>query len=408
MSTDNLSNEQHKRASRLASYQSIIVLPVIFLVLIGGLMFVLNLYENQNDTPDSVASPTPTRDVAPTLSVSPAVVADEETLLRFHRISLLLEIAQAERAIDHANDADRDWHRVQAEVRTNEAGRQLASDSDLLIQFIALENLAQSDDSVSNLQSSLNELAEEAETIAEQWSIESVKTRVVAIEEQAKQLNANYQGYRQALNRLLIQAAALPASSITLAETIETREQTRLDGHRTRIAQLVTKSKADIDAEYQRLVTTYYEDSQRVDKLKGQLDLAQKTPMPQMPQLVEDKPDPALVKSYQSQKTVIATYLAPFITPGYKQPDNLYSLKTTVDKLPMSYTGLLGVGALHDSEDGIKTLQYMMRGNDRPDGGYSLIELRLLKPDQIEQLKTAQKLLRSYGKLMVDDGLLSP
>ena len=136
--------------------------------------------------------------------------------------------------------------------------------------------------------------------------------------------------------------------------------------------------------------------------------MAQKTPMPQMPKLVEDKPDPALVKYYQSQKTVIATYLAPFTTPGYKQPDNLYSLKTTVDKLPMSYTGLLGVGALHDSEDGIKTLQYMMRGNDRPDGGYSLSELRLLKPDQIEQLKTAQKLLRIYGKLMVDDGLLSP
>ena len=162
-------------------------------------MFVLNLHETQNDAPDSVASPTPTRDVAPTHSVSTTAIADEETLTRLHRISLSLEIAQAEQAIDHANDAAREWHRVRAETRTNEAGRQLATDSELLTQFIALENLAQSNDSANQLQSSLNTLAKEAETITGQSSIESVKTRVVAIEERAKQLNANYQGYRQAL-----------------------------------------------------------------------------------------------------------------------------------------------------------------------------------------------------------------
>ena len=213
MSTSNLSNEQHKRVSRREWLKSILLLPVIVLVFIAGLSLVLTLYENQNDTSEPVASPTPTRDVAPTHSVSPTAVADEETLTRLHQISLSLEIAQAEQAINHASDAAREWHRVRAETRTNEAGRQLATDSELLTQFIALENLDRSNDSLSQLQSSLNELAEEAETIVEQSLIESVKTRVVAIEERAKQLNANYQGYRQALSRLLIQAAALPASS---------------------------------------------------------------------------------------------------------------------------------------------------------------------------------------------------
>ena len=113
--------------------------------------------------------------------------------------------------------------------------------------------------------------------------------------------------------------------------------------------------------------------------------------------------------------TAFARTLLPSLLPVTSNPESADKLVYHKTKRPFSYSALNVLGALEDSEKG-RAILFRVGGsktasqqNDRPLGSFprmnSISELR--KPDVVARLKETQRLLRQYGRLMVDDGLLS-
>ena len=120
---------------------------------------------------------------------------------------------------------------------------------------------------------------------------------------------------------------------------------------------------------------------------------------------------------YKRELEKIRTHLVAFTTPGYVQPESADNLVYRNVKQPMSYSALRRIGALNPTNEGRATLlrvggsKSATQRNDRPLGSFP-------RMNSIEQLRNdknlkarvneAQQLLRRYGPLMVEDGLLLP
>ena len=114
-----------------------------------------------------------------------------------------------------------------------------------------------------------------------------------------------------------------------------------------------------------------------------------------------------LVKKANTEEVKQA--LAPFLTPGYAQPDSFQLLKRTVKKEPVSLGKLKAAGALEKTIAGLQNLVFVgsaLSDDIRPrwkHGHYA--------PDwssgQQEQFQKAQDLLNELGTVMVEEGLLA-
>lgn len=109
--------------------------------------------------------------------------------------------------------------------------------------------------------------------------------------------------------------------------------------------------------------------------------------------------------------------LAPFISSGYRQLDSHYTFKVVIDAQPISYSGLLRVGALEDGVEGLEMLAITTYSNpnssknDRPTGSFPKLvnwEIDSRKPEIVRQVKEVQAFLRRHGEAMVDANLLAP
>lgn len=97
--------------------------------------------------------------------------------------------------------------------------------------------------------------------------------------------------------------------------------------------------------------------------------------------------------------------LAPFITPGYLQPDG----SMTNDRRPHSFNRLQKVAALQEGNYGERMITTVVRNPQdqvrprwySPGGGPST-------PEEMHQLHEAQRLLRELGPTLVELGLLDP
>ena len=98
--------------------------------------------------------------------------------------------------------------------------------------------------------------------------------------------------------------------------------------------------------------------------------------------------------------------LAPFITPGYFQPDRSISAK----KVPISYSKLVSAGCLEESERGLDRLRNLVKDNtDKVRPRWDVNQyLENLPTESYEKLVNAQTFLRDHGELMVELGALSP
>ncbi len=126
-----------------------------------------------------------------------------------------------------------------------------------------------------------------------------------------------------------------------------------------------------------------------------------------------------LKAAMQNDLREIKSVLTPFITPGYTSfgGDRWF---TRTEKRPMSFSAIVSFGALDDSMEGIHKMCTIAAGGgthnstrgDRPIWrGYYEPSLPLsprLNGERIEFIKRAQTLLRKYGSLMVEEGMLSP
>lgn len=115
-----------------------------------------------------------------------------------------------------------------------------------------------------------------------------------------------------------------------------------------------------------------------------------------------------------AQNDEVKRLLAPFISPGLWQPNKKPG--QSVDMAPVSYSGLQMMGALEPTGDGLQRLltaatkppeTRSSHDKIRPRWGYP-IKVKVLTPDQLEEIKKAQQYLRELGPTMVELKMLSP
>ncbi|MEZ6077683.1 MAG: hypothetical protein R3C56_19055 [Pirellulaceae bacterium] len=84
-------------------------------------------------------------------------------------------------------------------------------------------------------------------------------------------------------------------------------------------------------------------------------------------------------------------------------------LKKTVDKLPISFSALVGINALAESEVGLSRLATLGGHWELSEPKWAVkSQAKYWSEDDREMLKKAQEFLRSYGPTLVQEGLLAP
>jgi len=179
-----------------------------------------------------------------------------------------------------------------------------------------------------------------------------------------------------------------------LAKKDEETKQIELDAKR-READLELKHQAElaaIERKKNEAVAT-----QRAEDVNSQL---------RVDEIKKDADRKLLVQRCHSPE--VAGLLAPFLAKGYAQPPNLQEQQ--VDLVPVSFSRLKAFGALDPSLDGVSKL--LLVGTHwldkvRPRWPYNP-NFHVLKPNEIEDVKKAQALLRELGPTMVEEGMLAP
>ncbi len=218
------------------------------------------------------------------------------------------------------------------------------------------------------------------------------------------------------LHQIREAAESSPASEFELHAAISVRAASLANKLNAAAAEAARELEATMDSELKTLTQERDASNKLVMNLKKQLARVAKGE--QLDSRVEDdgiQPVPSR-DDYNRELEKIRTDLVAFTTPGYVQPESADKLVYRKSKEPFSYSALKRIGALDDSEKGRAILlrvggsKSATQQNDRPLGSFprmnSISELR--KPNVVARLSEAQRLLRQYGSLMVEDGLLSP
>ena len=411
-----LTPEQQRRADKRAWILKVTLFPLgLVAVLAIGTAIILSLHTNRKN-PSTKPNATATLNTSSeTNGLSNSINGDIVFTLR--QTSFMIEVAKTQRAIGQLSTARTTWNDLFSATRTNDEGRRIASDPKLLVQFIVLDGIKRPDLTDEELTAKLNELLSQSKDVVERTAWPQLTAQVQELGEQARSTEMVHQTHHQVLTQLLELAKNIePTATLSVAEAMAAREQNRQMVQQTRVDDAARNAEVRLAQEYKELVVNRDNASTKIVTLKEQLQQAKSNAPTQMLLNAEPKPDPALVKAYREDRASILAKLQPFITPGYLQPDTPNHLKLGIDKVAMSYMALRRVGALHDSKTGLETLWRMgaTRANkpelNRPLGGFPQFfgPIGSLSPKDKSHLNEAQRLLRSYGPLLVADGLLQP
>lgn len=334
-----------------------------------------------------------------------------------NRVAFDLEALLAKRALAVCSAAESNWEELRDTTLYGETGRTIANDEKLLLRFILLDQITSHD-----LQEALPASPEErlaalrsrATATSDGRTLGELTAAVAALRSKAQTATNFHQARLVLLNDLRVSSAALPAAAMPLHRAIQQRqEQIKQNRLRATNAARAAVTK-EVNSELERLQSAHTHNNTRLEALQEQLAAIQSGR--QVPQTTPAlPPSQASRDSFREKRKVIATLLKPFTSPGYAQPTLPSGMSGGREKIPMSLSKLQQIGAL-DKDRGIRLL-YRIGGlqsgaerNDRPLGSFprmnSLAELE--KPDVKQRVELAQRLLREFGLLLVEDGLLSP
>ena len=118
----------------------------------------------------------------------------------------------------------------------------------------------------------------------------------------------------------------------------------------------------------------------------------------------------ALERVFAADRAAVARHLTAFTADGNKYE----GANAGAAKGPASLTAVQGLGALDDSEYGLRQMLFALHpGNNRRSGLDWVVLVMHLPPEnwseaQQTHVRESQRLLRKYGELMVEKGLLAP
>lgn len=408
-STPSLSVEQRRRREKRRWWLSTALVPLLFFCLASGVTagaLLLHYWPVIPPEPDPDPVPTP-------LDTN---FSDIKTQLQ--QLSFEVSLAQAKQSLRHLESAETGWSTLLDETLHDTAGKQIAGDEELQLRFIALRKLPlpfQSQVTAADLKNQIDGLTKPSSSD----NVESLTRNMEIAErtgEYALVLFAFHQARVDQLKELRYSARSVPPGEYDLFAKYSMRAATLTNNVNAAAEKAKNETEALLEGELDELKKERDNEVAMVAHLQLQLARVQKGDSLTTSTEKEAPFSLATRQDYQRESDRIRTDLVAFITPGYAQPKSADQIVHQKTKQPVSYSALTRVGALENSEKGLAILlriggsKSATQRNDRPLGSFprlnSIAELR--KPSVRGRVKEAQRLLRDYGPILVEDGLLAP
>lgn len=434
MSTDNRSNvdsesgsafEKRRKNELKAWRKSQLLIALVFAAVpLLGAVVMLSLHGRAIDQPTAASNRSladaivPLRDAVGSLTgivAKPEVVLSEQEKadisLELDRLAVIRHLMLVETNIRGNQAATKAWHDLLAATLTDEAGRRIGNAPHSLQEFIALQEMANPGLQVGlEATTKLSQLVTQADATPSARELEGVRN---SAKELLKELTAS----TQELNSYVEYLSSMRASSeislatSTLSQILDEREQQSVDNQRSQVEAAVRRVNSEIDLELQELgkkaeaiLAGPSHSTPTIDDSVTQ-HYVQPTVVPTV----------AMRDSYAKKHLEIRTLLVPFTSPGYAQPVSADEFEFERAKKPMSYSALVKIGALQDTNEGrqillkIGGMRTPAKRNDRPLGMFPRVDSiqALSDPKIANVVRDAQQLLRTYAGLLLEENLLS-
>lgn len=318
-------------------------------------------------------------------------------------IDLQIEFARSQQTIEQCKASGDAWLQLYESTRTDKVGKRIGSSDDLIADFKALDLPKEQGSVIADFKSRLD---------AVQNAGSETGTILKQIQRDAYDTYSTYERQLRLLAEIRAEAEHIPPGPKTLNEAIKSYDQRILDNRTLAIQTAENETEHRLQAELADLKSATDSLSTPIDELRGDLTQLKQGSTPASGTLPLSVAGNASRSDYERELPQLKSLLKPFITGGYAQPKSTNEMTFVSDKKPISYSGLRRVGALDEGEDGLEILARIGGSksdrpcNDRPLGTFPPYDLN--SSSKAAQIKEAQRLLRGYGLLMVEDRLLSP
>jgi hypothetical protein len=331
------------------------------------------------------------------------------------------------------------WNTRPDLLLTNDDGKRIAADPELVGRFMTTcEELCTTETDLAGYESRLERIMtpvtrayknEDAGfELTESWSAD-----LEELEKEVDEAFKRFDEQRLDISAILKHAPEqAPEDALTLLDAINSERERRRDEKAKVIVETLREERlkhaqmiANAKAEAERLVA---EANAKVERTLGEQTARNITEEAEniarrerdrIRQRQEELAREQLEQEFERDKRQIQTFLGVLMIPGYRQPGRQGSYTTSTEKGPVSLSALKAAGALSPDIHGIAAFTLAVERQDRPHSGWPRLKVssdRLVQaglgiypvgPDQ-EFVQNAQDLLKKYGELMVEKGMLAP
>jgi len=319
------------------------------------------------------------------------------------------------------------WQRTTAELMTSDQGKAVAADEEALARYQSLRASERPDPTLpvalrarfAPLREFLDKaLASEDGSYAPS---EDLVARIEAVRAEATAAAAVYEDHNRKLAALVASVpAAAGADTPTLETALEQLEErlaaeeaalvsAAVEEARKERAEALARAQADTERQVtaERLKAEEMERGIKLDELRDRQEAARQQAAAEAREREEAQRRVELERRFEAALPEIQALLRPFITDGNTQPVGRFFKRSTT-RGKVSFSALQGGGLLDDSVESARNLFNGMvpnRQNDRELGSFPGMGGR---GDWIGQVVRAQQLLREFGPLLVEKGMLAP
>jgi hypothetical protein len=311
------------------------------------------------------------------------------------------------------------WPTRLKELLHGEAGKRLSANKDLVAQVATmLEKERFSPDAAGALIKQLATLQAPVDAASKgenkfYYPADSLFQGLEAIAKNAEPRLKDFERDRALLDTLAVESEKVEPGMKTLHQAIQ---ELAAEQERQRLELVATAKQKALDEAAKKLAAAEEKRVEEITKLKlkqvEELTIAEKEQMDiVLKKLKADRERKLLEARFDAALPDIKRYLGPFIANGYGQPKGPI-MERTAQSEPVSYTRLKGAGAFEDGRKGLERLAFLgsAPSNDRYKGNFPRHiggEGSWAKLD-IPFVQRAQDLLKEFGPIMVEKGLLSP
>lgn len=352
------------------------------------------------------------------------VISTRDATRRLAVLKMQSDVQAAQDLLARVLMQQEQWQELAPPLLGNEEGRRIAADPGAVKLFsLAQDRERLTPRAAEGIRQSLLAIATPVEAAAADEATllnldPGFTQQLTTIRDQLKSGLRQWQEDNALVGLLVSEAEQRAPADDTLAEAVKTLRATELRLRAEKIAADVAAAESRLAAEeadsqirLQELATQEKLASDEVEAKRREAKVANldAEKLALADQLAAERARAELERKFQADLPEIRSVLVPFITPGNQQI--IKGRWTTVEeKQPVSWSGLQGSRAMRNEGTSDQAMYFLGGGrdNDRPNGPFGSYIGGHLSPTQATLVLKAQRLLRTYGDLMVEKKMLAP